>query len=1007
MRSISSNGLAKLAQNLKTEPIVAIEIQWVDGGQRNLYNDKDKILQVGDMDDVVDVDGGGQSQQVTIQLDDIDGSIKAILDTNDIHKRPCWIYQWFEGLDYSDKFLIFVGQISSPIEWDEGDRTVSFTVISQIEDIEFGFSAEEGFFVDLPQDLIGAAWPVVFGTVANVPALELRPPIHGTLATGTGVADVYGHDLAIAGIVGGGITGSFVPNNASETDTTGVGSTNVRCPTKFQGWQASGQASAAAGGGISTLRLDAIYAPDPACVQGVNDQLAAEGFRWEQELAFQIADVIIFDGIKFPQGISVNVNIGGGHFTGVFTGDNFHITSRGLPTDQSAWRSNFAYSQGNIVNYQGNQFQALTGSTNSIPVIGIGGPWIWIATAPAQGFFWASPGADVYLEGNQQIVYEANILPSTVLRVAAFVSLDAGRQLVTIPDRYYTIRNTDFSTFTSTEIVLNQQLSTLNQGWEDQIYVSMTSPIGPNIVDILEWIIGRYTAFTFDADSFDAARTLLDNYPAHFAVLDRKNVLQVLQDIAYQSRCALYLKDGVFFIKYLSAEPDADDSIGASDILPNTLKITHTPTEDLITKYQATWNEDFSVENPLFMILRLNVSKYGTQPFDGFQYDYYIYTNQDLVRKTATFWLIRKANTWRLVQFSTPVSKLNLETFDCVALTIPALSSLTIKGIVNKATYNSETKNIDFEIWTPLKSGSTTPYDFAFPADSAETDVFPTLDERTLGLAGSGTSPNFLSFPPPNHVLATSAFANLYQNIGFDKCTNFDHLANEDFPVCRTDHGDRRPSDTGDTKPSPQVPSAGNSGQLPQLGGLSPIGKADCCAAAAKAQTSADAAAAVAAQAQKDANTAQQAADAAAAAGGTTNNQDKLDRLPKKPTQKTCTVDVTVGTITPTLVSLSPDDAAAQGHVLSSDAGQQGRPAISTTGQPITYSFNSLIAAQEFGGNKSKEISDKFDSYGFAVGENAEFSVNVGGSLGNDASGAACQEPTADKKAMVAYDNGK
>ncbi len=42
--------------------------------------------------------------------------------------------------------LIFRGKISSPVVWSEGDRTVSFNIISQIEDAEIGFSPEEGQF---------------------------------------------------------------------------------------------------------------------------------------------------------------------------------------------------------------------------------------------------------------------------------------------------------------------------------------------------------------------------------------------------------------------------------------------------------------------------------------------------------------------------------------------------------------------------------------------------------------------------------------------------------------------------------------------------------------------------------------------------------------------------------------------------------------------------------------------------------------------------------------------
>ena len=84
------------------------------------------------------------SQSIDITLDDTDGSIKAIFDNTDIHKRDARVYQYFDGLSVSDKFLLFAGKVSSPIIWNERDRTVKFTIISQLEDREVGFSAEEG-----------------------------------------------------------------------------------------------------------------------------------------------------------------------------------------------------------------------------------------------------------------------------------------------------------------------------------------------------------------------------------------------------------------------------------------------------------------------------------------------------------------------------------------------------------------------------------------------------------------------------------------------------------------------------------------------------------------------------------------------------------------------------------------------------------------------------------------------------------------------------------------------
>lgn len=108
------------------------------------------------------------------------------MDTHDIHKRDVWVYQWFEGLDLSDRFLLFRGKISSPIIWEEGDRTVTFTIITQLEDKEVGFSPEEGQFPFIPKDLVGKTWPSCFGTPIDVPAVRIGDAVTGTLLCGVG-----------------------------------------------------------------------------------------------------------------------------------------------------------------------------------------------------------------------------------------------------------------------------------------------------------------------------------------------------------------------------------------------------------------------------------------------------------------------------------------------------------------------------------------------------------------------------------------------------------------------------------------------------------------------------------------------------------------------------------------------------------------------------------------------------------------------------------------------------
>ena len=200
MRNISANGLAQLAKRHGNEPVNIIEVDWIAGRAPASYADKDvqgipgKIVELGDLDDVVahvtaesGVTNSDSSQQIDVTLDDVDGSIKTIFDSYDVHKRPVRVYQWFEGLDLSDKFLIFAGKINTPISWNERDRTVKITVVSQLEDQEIGFSAEEGQFPYLPADLVGKAWPMLFGTVIDSPALQINKALEACTLAGVGI----------------------------------------------------------------------------------------------------------------------------------------------------------------------------------------------------------------------------------------------------------------------------------------------------------------------------------------------------------------------------------------------------------------------------------------------------------------------------------------------------------------------------------------------------------------------------------------------------------------------------------------------------------------------------------------------------------------------------------------------------------------------------------------------------------------------------------------------------
>ena len=224
-------------------------------------------------------------------------------------------------------------------------------------------------------------------------------------------------------------------------------------------------------------------------------------------------------------------------------------------------------------------------------------------------------------------------------------------------------------------------------------------------------------------------------FPANFALLERKNLVEVLQEIAFQARCSLRLSNGIFYLQYLAEEPTTVDTIAEKDIEHQSIEVSLTPTEDLVTKYTAKWRLSYAQEVLDQIILRHNVQKYGIQEEE---YEFYIYNQPDIVHKVATFWLIRKSNSWKRIKFKTFLHKLNLETFDAVTLDFQQtfVSNSSITSVIQQADFDSANLLMLIECWVPVKSGEMDKYEFAWPANADPELFFPTQREIDQGLDG-------------------------------------------------------------------------------------------------------------------------------------------------------------------------------------------------------------------------------------------------------------------------------
>jgi hypothetical protein len=133
------------------EPMVVVEVEWT-AGVPTAYSDRKLsgeeypypyLISISEFDSTQIVSGGSDSQQVTITLNDVDGTLRTMLDRADPHLNPVRLYLTFQGLNYASRALMFEGVLNSPLVWDEGGRTLTFDSLSVTESVEAGCKSGE------------------------------------------------------------------------------------------------------------------------------------------------------------------------------------------------------------------------------------------------------------------------------------------------------------------------------------------------------------------------------------------------------------------------------------------------------------------------------------------------------------------------------------------------------------------------------------------------------------------------------------------------------------------------------------------------------------------------------------------------------------------------------------------------------------------------------------------------------------------------------------------------
>lgn len=813
MRTFSTAVNGELAKQHGLDPTLFIGVQWDDSGIEQFYSSHDfpgarkQIVSISGIEATQVVTGTGASQSVNVTLSDTDGKVREVLDSIDVHKRPARLYLGFPGVAISDSVILIDGEINSAMEWDDRARTFSFTILNKIEGRLFGFAMEDGLFEEVNEQDRAKAWPFRFGETCAYPAVQIRNGVQGILRLGQGVPDptldakicqarkivcpmvedpLY--DTVPEGVEDDGFDNATRARQdfASGMDEFGQvdGGSGLDRPfgTSFGSGLEVNQPGVTGGRRAINPTNRRVLVRDKECETNKFNTICQLLRDRANQLEFTNPTLSILGGGKFPQGRSTVIRIDDIIYTGTFSGEVFTI--------ESTQRADAPK-----VNITCENVEALTkrydndtiGAPSTLSecetpdttigyrvVGGAGDAWRKLDALADSKFVWLPSGSDVYLEEDSTRVHVVSLVPGTVTGVFAYRRFGDTLQLTELPGTYYEVVETNYGDLTAVEVHLVRGLESYpDENWDNQLYVHFDSDIGPNPADVIEWIINNFTDFTVDAASFASVKASLGNYPCNYYHGVKESALATIQRIAYEARCALIITDGVVKIKYLSKEPDADVILNDSDLVAGSFGFSHTGTEDLVTSSDITWQpRGTDILNVRSVQRRLtverNVRKYG---YFGRSTVYQTITNEEQALKTATFWSIRDSNTWRIVRFQTTLEHMNLELFDTIELNIPQFPN--VKTVIQDMQVDAENGLVTFECWTPVLSGTTEQYFFAWPAEAPQ-ELYPSTDFEV-------EAPLISITPPKGHPLYVENTTGMP-------------------PVVATT-GDRVPSDLDDTFP--------------------------------------------------------------------------------------------------------------------------------------------------------------------------------------------------------------
>ncbi len=683
MRILPNQTQAKVDQNLGTEPIIIVRIDWLAGIE--YYGDKSfplealdiqgKIIECAPINAQEKLTSLSEVSSVSVTLFDDDGSLKSKINTEVIEGLDCIVYQYFDGLAQADLAPLLVGRIISPVNWHEGERQLSFDVETFIEDNEVGYAPQEGDITNLHPDAVDVPWPLDFGTVIHVPCVRIRHAPNGRLRYGINQnftsfivegGEEFTQDTSVQINVGGILyTGSFDGNLFTIVTKNDAWHTNISLQNRKFSDAHVQDASVCwidSNDHIAGLYVKVTHPTYGTCINQCIWQAGKKCFFKKpfRSINNPFQDLILDSGSTIAETAAIPRSTWGGNFLI----ESILRQGVGVPED------------------------VLTGFF----LIVIAGEW----RTPS--------GAEVRLRKNYDDMYVANLIPSVeILDVFGYRTIEGERRFEPIPSNYYVVNlsdSLDGQSPTTFEFAIALE-DRLGEGWDGDVYVSLRSSQGSNTASTIRYLFTNYSNITPDTTTFDEAITDVAPYLSSFTIFDRPNVLGLVDKIAWQAALSLVIRDNQAFIRFLAIQHDADLGISETEVELKTLQLGFTETEEVWTKIIATWKTDYSgqEDSEKEYIYRNNESVFGLKEEE---IDFFIYNVSSILKLFVDYWGYKKSNIWRRCIFNTFLEGIVLDTYDILELAVTKFSTNNVRALIERVSYDNEESavTVEAELWS-------------------------------------------------------------------------------------------------------------------------------------------------------------------------------------------------------------------------------------------------------------------------------------------------------------------